>query len=82
MSKEEIELLNSIYYHLGDETELSKEESNLLLKFIKTNNKEIKKLNDIIEKTNQWLEEMLKQEKTEETKAIINGALELLLKDN
>lgn len=48
MSKEGIELLNSIYYRLGDETELSKEESNLLLKFIKTNSKEIERLNNII----------------------------------
>jgi len=30
------------------------------------------------EKANWWLKEMLKQAKSEETKAIINGALELL----
>lgn len=32
-----------------------------------------------IEKANWWLKEMLKQAKSEETKAIINGTLELLL---
>ena len=32
-----------------------------------------------IDKANWWLEQMLKQAKSEETKAIINGALELLL---
>ena len=31
------------------------------------------------EKANWWLKEMLKQAKSEETKAIINGTLELLL---
>lgn len=44
--------------------------------------RENKRLNNIIDKTNWWLEEMLKQAKNEETKAIINGTLELLLKDN
>ncbi len=37
---------------------------------------------DKLNKANWWLEEMLKQEKDNHTKAIINGALELLLKDS
>ena len=41
---------------------------------------ELDKYKNIVDKTNWWLEEMLKQAKSEETKAIINGTLELLLK--
>jgi len=37
------------------------------------------KLKEKNDKANWWLEQMLKQAKSEETKAIINGALELLL---
>jgi len=36
-------------------------------------------IKDTIDKTNWWLEQMLKQATNNETKAIINGALELLL---
>lgn len=42
--------------------------------------KEIERLNNIIDKTNWWLNEMLRLATNDETKAIINGALELLLK--
>lgn len=42
--------------------------------------KELDKYKNIVDKTNWWLEEMLKQAKSEETKAIINGTLDLLLK--
>ena len=41
--------------------------------------KENKELQQRIDKTNWWLKEMLKQANYDETKAIINGALELLL---
>ena len=41
---------------------------------------EINRLNNIIDKTNWWLNEMLKTATNDETKAIINGTLELLLK--
>lgn len=41
---------------------------------------EINRLNNIIDKTNWWLNEMLKTATNDETKAIINGALELSLK--
>lgn len=57
MSEEERKLLNSIYYRLDDETELSKEESNLLLKFIKMNDKERKKLHSIIKEVREYIEE-------------------------
>lgn len=36
-------------------------------------------IKDTIDKTNWWLEQMLKQATNNETKAIISGALELLL---
>lgn len=49
---------------------------NLIL-MLKKENKELK---DRIDKANWWLEEMLKQAKNDETKAIIYGTLELLLK--
>lgn len=39
----------------------------------------IQELQQRIDKTNWWLKEMLKQANYDETKAIINGALELLL---
>lgn len=42
---------------------------------------EFEELKDRIDKTNWWLEEMLKQAKNDETKAIICGTLELLLKE-
>lgn len=40
---------------------------------------ELSIIKDTIDKTNWWLEQMLKQATNNETKAIINGALELLL---
>lgn len=55
MSEKERKLLNSIYYRLDDETELSKEESNLLLKFIKMNDKEIKRLHSIIKEVREFI---------------------------
>ena len=42
---------------------------------------ENKELKDRIDKANWWLEEMLKQAKNDETKAIIYGTLDLLLKE-
>lgn len=52
------------------------EENNIL----KEQQQELDKYKNIVDKTNWWLEEMLKQAKSEETKAIINGTLDLLLK--
>jgi len=43
--------------------------------------KENKSLNNIIDKTNWYLKQMLVQVENKETKAIINGALDLLLKE-
>lgn len=40
---------------------------------------ELSIIKDTIDKTNWWLEQMLKQATNNETKAIISGALELLL---
>ena len=40
---------------------------------------ELSIVKDTIDKTNWWLEQMLKQAKSEETKAIISGTLDLLL---
>lgn len=42
---------------------------------------ENQELKDRIDKANWWLEEMLKQTKNDETKAIIYGTLDLLLKE-
>ena len=70
MSKDKIEVSMSVY------------DIPIVIEALEKAEDEIKKLNDIIDKTNWWLEEMLKQAKNEETKAIINGTLELLLKDN
>ncbi len=41
--------------------------------------KQIEQLQSRIDKANWWLKEMLKQARNDETKAIINGAMELLL---
>lgn len=49
-------------------------------KILKELQQELDKYKNIVDKTNWWLEEMLKQAKSEETKAIINGTLDLLLK--
>lgn len=49
-------------------------------KILKEQQQELDKYKNIVDKTNWWLEEMLKQAKSEETKAIINGTLDLLLK--
>ena len=70
MSKDKIEVSMSVH------------DIPIVIKALEKAEDEIKKLNNIIDKTNWWLEEMLKQAKNEETKAIISGALELLLKDN
>lgn len=70
MSKDKIEVSMNVY------------DIPIVIEALEKAEDEIKKLNDIIDKTNWWLEEMLKQAKNEETKAIINGTLELLLKDN
>lgn len=45
-----------------------------------TYKEENERLNNILDKTNWWLNEMLRQATNDETKAIINGTLELLLK--
>ncbi len=63
--KEEIERLNNII------KELDKQNGEL--------GAELSITKDTIDKTNWWLERMLKQATNNETKAIINGALELLL---
>lgn len=70
MSKDKIEVSMNVY------------DIPIVIEALEKAEDEIKKLNDIIDKTNWWLEEMFKQAKNEETKAIINGTLELLLKDN
>jgi len=59
-------------------TNLEQENERLGKLFYERNEENIK-LKSRIDKANWWLKEMLKQAKSEETKAIINGTLELLL---
>jgi hypothetical protein len=51
-----------------------------LVEELEKERKKNKELEEIISKTNWWLKEMLKTATNDETKAIISGALELLLK--
>ena len=72
LSIDEIVILENYIINLQEKYERMKENAEIL----SNGYNELEKRN---EKANWWLKEMLKQAKSDETKAIINGTLELLL---
>ena len=74
------DLLHQIEYEYSQEYKYELDENCKLSELLQKKQQELERYKNIVDKTNWWLEEMLKQAKSEETKAIINGTLDLLLK--